>query len=28
MTRQAAFLRAGNAWAQQSDASEIIVGGT
>ncbi len=28
MTPQAAFLRAGNAWAQQSDASEIIVGGT
>jgi Lipoprotein LpqB beta-propeller domain len=27
MTPQAAFLRAGNAWAQQSDASEIIVGG-
>jgi hypothetical protein len=28
MTPQAAFVRAGNAWAQQSDTSEIIVGGT
>ena len=28
MTPQAAFVRAGNAWAQQADASEIIVGGT
>ena len=28
MTPQAAFVRAGNAWAQQSDASEIVVGGT
>jgi hypothetical protein len=28
MTPQGAFLRAGNAWAQQADASEIVVGGT
>jgi Lipoprotein LpqB beta-propeller domain len=28
MTAQAAFLRAGNAWAQQVDTSEIIIAGT
>jgi hypothetical protein len=28
MTPQAAYLRAGNAWAQQENVSEIIVGGT
>jgi hypothetical protein len=28
MTPQAAYLRAGNAWAQQESVSEIIVGGT
>ena len=28
MTQQAAYLRAGNAWAQQESVSEIIVGGT
>ncbi len=28
MTPQAAYLRAGNAWAQQEGVSEIIVGGT
>lgn len=28
MTPQAAYLRAGNAWAQQANVSEIVVGGT
>jgi hypothetical protein len=28
MTPQAAYLRAGNAWAQQENVSEIVVGGT
>ena len=28
MTPQAAYLRAGNAWAQQENVTEIVVGGT